>query len=106
MNNTTDAGLVQRQQDIMKLQDDMVLEIESGVGRLHEKAKTIGEETKQSMRLLDDLDSNVEIATAALQEEARHAAIIKDKAKVCWMYVCIAVEVIVLLLLIILAFTT
>lgn len=58
------------------------------------------------MRLLDDLDSNVEIATAALQAEAKHAEQIRDKAKVCWMYVCIAVEVLVLLLMIIIIFAT
>lgn len=65
--NTSERGLVQRQQDVIKLQDDMILEIESGVGRLHDKALAIGDETKSHGRLLDDLDSNVDIATAALQ---------------------------------------
>ncbi len=51
----------------MKAQDDMLLDIESGVGRLHEKALVIGDEARQHNRLLDDLDSNVDIATAALQ---------------------------------------
>lgn len=55
-------------------------------------------------RLLDDLDTNVDIATAALQAEARHANEIKEKAQVCYMYICIAVEVIILVLLIIISF--
>lgn len=63
----SDQALLQRQRDILKLQDDMLLDIESGVGRLHEKALVIGDEARQHNRLLDDLDSNVDIATAALQ---------------------------------------
>lgn len=98
---TTDKALVQRQNDMIKLQDEMLLDIEHGVDRLHGQAVAIGDEAKQSSHLLDDLDSNVEIATAALQAEAKHAAEIKDKAKVCWMYICIAVEVVIMLLLII-----
>lgn len=35
--STTDRGLVQRQRDVMKLQDDMLMEIESGVDQLHGK---------------------------------------------------------------------
>lgn len=32
-----DKNLAQRQKEIMKLQDDMLLDIEAGVGRLHNK---------------------------------------------------------------------
>lgn len=103
-NSTVGGSQVQTQQDIMKLQDDMVREIGTGVDRLHGKARIIGEEAKAHVRLLDDLDANVEIASAALHAEAQHAAEIKEKGKVCYMYICIAVEFAVLLLLIILAF--
>ena len=84
----------------MRLQDEMVVELGEGVGRLHKQvswrlnhtpdlleayflrcfilnillmvvqineALDIGEETKIHMRLLDNLDSDVEIATSALQ---------------------------------------
>ena len=64
--STSDRGLIHKQEDIIKMQDDMILDIESGVDRLHEKAKVIGQEAKSHTRLLDDLDTNVEIATAAL----------------------------------------
>ena len=103
-NSSSGGGQLQTQQDIMKLQDDMVREIGTGVDRLHGKARIIGEEAKAHVRLLDDLDTNVEIASAALHAEAQHAAEIKEKGKVCYMYICIAVEVAVLLLMVILAF--
>jgi hypothetical protein len=35
--NTSDRGLVQRQKDVIRLQDDMILEIESGLTTLHGK---------------------------------------------------------------------
>ncbi len=63
-------------------------------------------EAKAHTRLLDDLDSNVDIATAALQAEAKHAEKIKEQTQMCWMYICIAVEVIILFLLIVVMFTT
>ena len=94
---------LQHQAAVMKMQDEMVLEIGAGVGRLHGKAQTIGEESKAHVRLLDDLDSNVDIATAALQQEAQHAAEIKEKGKVCYMYICIGIEVVVLFIMIIVA---
>lgn len=33
----SDRALVQRQKDVIKMQDEMLLDIEKGVGRLHEK---------------------------------------------------------------------
>ncbi len=36
----SDKSLAQRQKEVMKLQDDMLLDIESGVGRLHDKVST------------------------------------------------------------------
>lgn len=99
-------AVMQRQEQIMKLQDDMISDIEVGVDRLHGQALAMGDETKSHVRLLDDLDTNVEVATAALQAEAKHAADIKDKARVCWMYICIAVEVVILVLLMVVAFAT
>lgn len=95
---------LQTQEQIMKLQDEMVLEIGTGVSRLHGKALVIGEEAKAHVRLLDDLDTNVEIASAALAQEAKHAAETKEKGKVCYMYICIAVEVVVLFIMLMLAF--
>jgi hypothetical protein len=102
----TNSAMVQKQKDTMRLQDEMLLDIESGVGRLHNKAVEIGEEAKTHTRLLDDLDSNVDIAAQALQEEARHTEKIKEQTKMCWLYICVAVEIIVLFLLIIVMVST
>ena len=65
--HTSDKGMGQRQMEIMKLQDDMLLDIGQGVDRLHQQALTIGDEAKIHVRLLDDLDNNVGAATSALQ---------------------------------------
>ena len=35
LNSATSSGLVQRQQDVIKMQDEMILEIGIGVDRLH-----------------------------------------------------------------------
>jgi hypothetical protein len=88
----------------MRLQDDMILEIGDGVDRLHRQAVGIGDEAKIHVRLLDDLDSNVGIATSALQAESAHAERIKTQSQICYMYICIAIEVILIVLLLIVAF--
>ena len=98
---TSEKQLIQRQQDIMRIQDEMILDIGNGVSRLNQQAKAIGEEAKMHTRLLDDLDGTVELATAGLQAESKHAATIKEKSRMCWMYICLIVEIIVILLLVI-----
>ena len=90
---TTDKGLVQRQKDIIKLQDEMILDIGAGVDRLHAHAVGIGEETKAQTRLLDDLELNVDDTSDALNAEAKHANQVKEKAASCGIYICVAIEV-------------
>ena len=69
------------------------------------QAHIIGDEAKIHVRLLDDLDGNVELATAGLQSETRHAETIRAKSRMCYMYICVFVEVILLLILAVVAFT-
>lgn len=59
MLGTSDKGLVQRQQEVMKQQDAMLEDIGRGVNRLYVQAKNIGEETKTHIRLLDDLEGDI-----------------------------------------------
>ena len=99
-----DKALLQRQKEMIQLQDEMITEIGVGVEKLHHVAVAIGDEARIHTRLLDDLDETVEIATTALQAESKHAEAIKEKSKICYMYICIAVQVIVIVLLLILAF--
>mmetsp|Transcript_17266 Transcript_17266/g.28868 ORF Transcript_17266/g.28868 Transcript_17266/m.28868 type:complete len:208 (-) Transcript_17266:187-810(-) len=101
---TTDKGLIQRQKDVMKLQDDMLVDIGHGVDRLHNQAKDIGEETKSHIVLLDNLEANVDDATDALQAEAIHAQKVRQKAAGCWMYICVAIEFVIIVLLLIIAY--
>ena len=94
--------LLQRQKDQMKQQDSMIEDIEKGVDRLHVKAVHIGDTAKEQNKIIDDLDTNVDIAAEGLKEEAAHASVIKDKANVCYMYICAGVEVIILVVLLLL----
>ena len=91
-------ALLQRQEEVIKMQDEMLSEIESGVDRLHGQAKAMGEEITSQTAVIDNLDTKVDIATVALQEETRHAQEIKEKGKVCYLYICIAVEVVIIVL--------
>lgn len=104
--NNDSANLVQRQKDMIKLQDEMLEDMSKGLDRIHGQALAINDETKVHVRLLDDLDTNVDLAANALQAEAKHAERIKDTANVCWMYICIVVEVIVMIILLIVIFHT
>lgn len=99
-------ALMQRQEEVIKMQDEMISDIESGVDRLHGQAVVMGEELQGQVKIIDSLDHKVDVTTTALQEETRHAQEIKDKGKVCGLYICIAIEVVVLILLLILAYGT
>jgi t-SNARE complex subunit (syntaxin) len=90
----------------MKLQDDMLVDISKGVDRLHGQATTIGEETKSHIKLIDNLENNVDDATEALTSEAKHAEEVKRKAEGCYMYICIAIEFVIIILLLLIGFAT
>lgn len=100
----SDRGLMQRQEQIIKLQDDMLEDIGKGVEGLKTKAQMIGEEAKIQVRLLDELDNNVENATNALYTETKHTEQVTRNKRMCYMYMCIAVEVVMLVILAIIAF--
>lgn len=65
---------------------------------------TIGEEAKEHIRILDKLDTQVDQATDSLREEAKHAQKINKQTQMCSYYICIAVEVIIIAILLILLF--
>ena len=54
-------------------QDVMIDEIANGVDRLHDRALMINEETTLHKNLLDDMDMDVDKATAGLRQETKHA---------------------------------
>jgi len=59
----------------------------------------IGEEIKVHNAILDNLETHVDIASAGLQEETKHAEEVRLKGQVCYMYMCIIIEVIIILIM-------
>jgi t-SNARE complex subunit (syntaxin) len=100
----TSAGLLQRQQEVIKLQDDMLADISKGVDVLHGQAVRIGEEVTIQNKILDKLDTQVDAATDELRAEAAHAEKINKSTAMCSYYICVVVEVIVIIVLLIFVF--
>jgi len=73
----------------------------SGVLRLQQQASDIGDETKVHNHLLEAFNENVDASADALKEEAKHAEVVRKKTRMCKLYVCIAVEVAILVILLI-----
>mmetsp|Transcript_35624 Transcript_35624/g.33781 ORF Transcript_35624/g.33781 Transcript_35624/m.33781 type:complete len:219 (+) Transcript_35624:224-880(+) len=97
----TDNGLKLRQVEVVSLQDSMILDLGTGIDKLYRQAVSIGDESKLQVRLLDNLDDDVESTTNILQTESRHAERVKDKVNICWMYICVAVEILVIIIILI-----
>jgi len=98
------AGLAMRQEQVIKLQDDMLLDIADGVDRLRDKALVIHQEVNLQGKLITDLEDNVEIGITGLQQEAEHAKQVREKSQTFYMYVCLLLEFCLLMLLIFIAF--
>lgn len=97
----SNKGLSLQQQDMLRTQDALIDEIGSGVDRLFHKAQLIGEEASVHSRLLDNLEDNVDVAARALREEAKHASEVRGRAQSCYLYMCVAAEVLIIVLLIV-----
>ena len=100
----SDKGLIQRQQEIMKLQDAALKDIEKGVGRLHDQAKDISAETQLHLNIINKLDTSVDDAASDLRTEAKHAEKVRLRSQVCSLYICLAAEVLILGILLIVVF--
>ncbi|GMI52776.1 hypothetical protein ScalyP_jg7265 [Parmales sp. scaly parma] len=83
-------AVLQTSQMVMSAQDDMLSELADGVSRLKDQSYMINDESKFHVRLLDDMDVDVEKATAGLRAEARHAQKIRQESSVCKLYIIIA----------------
>ena len=75
-------GGQQQQQTMMHRaiaqQDSMIDQLSIGVGRLRDQSEAIGEEARLHVGLLDDMDSNLDIAQDSLASEARRAARLRN----------------------------
>jgi hypothetical protein len=95
----SEKSLIQRQNEVIKQQDMMLGDISLGVDRLHHSALIIGDEAKQHTKILEKLDVQVDAAAQGLRDEAQHAEKVRQKSKTCALYICIAVEILIILLM-------
>jgi len=104
MGNFSDKGLMQRQHEVIVQQNLALKDIEKGVSRLHEQAVDIGGEAKLHLHIIQNLDVNVDAAAEALRTEAKHAESVRMKSRMCCLYLFLAMEVVVLVVLMIVVF--
>ena len=85
----------------LRQQDDMIDELAVGVGRLKNQTNLIHQEANSHVRLLDEMDNNVDLANQGLEEETRRAMRLREEKSV-WRLHLIIVGLSVLLFLLIL----
>lgn len=85
----------------LRRQDDMIDELAQGVGRLKNQTTLIHQEANSHVRLLDEMDANVDLANQGLEEETRRAMRLREEKSV-WRLHLIIVGLSVLLFLLIL----
>jgi len=98
---TSDHGLVLRARDMTSIQNDMIVDIGAGVDRLREQALLMSNETALQNLLISDLEDGVELATHALLNESRRAELLKQRTNAYRAYMCIALEVFLIFVLLI-----
>lgn len=100
----TDKGLMQRQVEVIALQDAALKDIEAGIGRLHNQATEIGQEAKLHISIINSLDENVDQAADELRAEAKHAEDVRMRSRMCCLYMCLVAELAILIVLLIIVF--
>lgn len=98
---TSDRVLIERQKDIIRIQDDMLEDINKGVGRVRNQALTINEEVKTQNKILSKLDQQVDDATEGLRQEAQHAEQIRQKSQTCYLWLFAILELLIIFILLI-----
>ena len=91
--------------DMVRMQDEQLDDLARGVDRLGNLANTMNDETTLHVKLLDDLDQSVDRAATGLRAETKHAEKVREQSANCWMYICIAVLFLCLVLLLVLGFS-
>ena len=85
----------------LRRQDDMIDDLAIGVGRLKDQTHVIHQEANSHVRLLEEMDTNVDIANRGLEEETRRAMKLREEKSV-WKLHLIIVGLSVLMFLLIL----
>ena len=86
-------------------QDNILNDIGYGVDRLHSMANDMHEEASIHERLLDNMESNIDVTAISLHAEAKRAAALKERVGNFRLYVCLIVEILILFLLLLLLAT-
>lgn len=89
---------LEEQQARMKAQDDQLMRLGEGVDRIRGLGQNINEETKSQLGLLDRLEADVDQTTQGIREETKHAEQITVSGQTFYMYLCIAVLVLIMIL--------
>jgi hypothetical protein len=98
----TQSAYMQTTKTVMEAQDDLLLSLGEGVGRLKTTAGLINEEATLHSKLLDDMDGDVERAQGTLAAETRHAMKIRQESSVCKLYLVIMALVALMVMLLVL----
>jgi hypothetical protein len=98
----TQSAYMQTTKTVMEAQDDLLLSLGEGVGRLKTTAGLINEEATLHSKLLDDMDGDVEKAQSTLVAETRHAMKIRQESSVCRLYLVIMALVALMVMLLVL----
>ncbi|KAL7471756.1 hypothetical protein ACHAXS_012044 [Conticribra weissflogii] len=85
----------------LRQQDDMIDELAVGVGRLKNQTHLIHQEANSHVRLLDEMDANVDLANQGLEDETRRAMRLREETSV-WRLHLVIVGLSILLFLLIL----
>ena len=84
----------------LRQQDGMIDELAMGVSRLKNQTNLIHEEATSHVRLLDEMDNNVDLANQGLEEETRRAMRLSQERSVWRLHLVIVALSILLFLLI------
>jgi hypothetical protein len=85
--STTGAAAVVAQQQqpqskmsmAMRQQDEMIDQLAVGIGRLKQQSTLIGEEANMHVHFISEMDTNLDAATASLQDQTRRAATLRQE---------------------------
>jgi hypothetical protein len=98
----SNAGLEQKMVIQASTENDLLSEISGGVSRMKATALSMRDESSLHDSLLDDFDYDVDQTAYALYEEAQRSKKLREQTMSTRLYLCLGVEVIVIIILLIL----
>ncbi|CAE7483913.1 SYP61, partial [Symbiodinium sp. KB8] len=98
--NMTNTQMMAQFEEDTKEQDAILDDLEAGADRLAHVGRAIGDEASAHIRLLDDLDPEMDTARDKLRTETKHIKKVTVKTQFCWLYVVMCLLVLVLAVLV------